>query len=477
MPRTLYQKVFDTHVVRELSAGQYQLAIDLHFLNEVSSPQAFDALRERKLGVRHPEFTFSSSDHSVSTSGDPDDFADEMNRKQVEVMGTNSAQFGLRYFSPSRGEHGIIHVLAPERGLTQPGRVIACGDSHTSTHGAFGAIAFGIGTSQVRDVLATQSLFMEKLKVRRVQIDGDLGAGVYAKDVALHIIRTLGAKGGVGYAYEFGGEVVDRFTMEERMTLCNLSIEAGARCGYVNPDDTTFAYLHGRENVPSGDAWDAAVAQWRTCASDPGAEYDDIVQMRAEGIAPTITWGTSPDQAIAITEPTPIPEQVEPEKREQTVDALRFMDFEPGEVLIGKRIDVAFLGSCTNGRLSDYEAIAHFLRDGDFHVADHVRALVVPGSRAVADQLIKRGIDTILSNAGFQVRDAGCSLCCGMNADRLVGHELCASTSNRNFKGRQGSPTGRTVLMSPVMVAAAAIAGEIVDARNFFEIRSLAVAR
>ncbi|WP_349897372.1 3-isopropylmalate dehydratase large subunit [Parafrigoribacterium soli] len=477
MPGTLYHKVFDQHVVREASPGQYQLAIDLHFLNEVSSPQAFDALRERKLAVRHPELTFASSDHSVSTSGRPDDFADEMNRAQVTVMGNNSAQFGLRYFNPSRGEHGIIHVLAPERGITQPGKVIACGDSHTSTHGAFGALAFGIGTSQVRDVLAAQSLFMEKLRVRKIQVDGELGAGVYAKDVALHIIRVLGAKGGVGFAYEFGGDVVDRFSMEERMTLCNLAIEAGARCGYINPDETTFDYLRGREHAPSGAAWDLAVQQWRALASEPDADYDDIVFMRAEDIAPIITWGTSPDQAIAITEPTPAPESLPVDQRLQVAEALRFMDFEPGKPLIGTRIDVAFMGSCTNGRLSDYEAIAGFLRRSDFHVAPHVRALVVPGSRAVRDELIERGIDRLFLDAGFQFRDTGCSLCCGMNSDSLVGRELCASTSNRNFRGRQGSPTGRTVLMSPVMVAAAAIAGEIVDARSFFAAPSLAAAR
>jgi len=476
MPRTLYQKVFDRHVVREPSPGQYQLAIDLHFLNEVSSPQAFDALRERKLAVRHPERTFASSDHSVSTSGLPDDFADEMNRRQVDAMGANSTQFGLRYFNPSRGEHGIIHVLAPERGITQPGTVIACGDSHTSTHGAFGAIAFGIGTSQVRDVLATQSILMEKLKVRRIRVDGVLGTGVYAKDVALHIIRTLGAKGGVGFVYEFGGEVVDRFSMEERMTLCNLAIEAGARCGYVNPDETTFEYLRGREHAPSGAAWDIAVRDWRSLASDPGAEYDDVVVISAGDIAPIITWGTSPDQAIAVTEPTPDPTSLPEDRRAQASEALSFMDFAPGETLIGRRIDVAFMGSCTNGRLSDYEAIAAFLRRGDFHVAEHVRALVVPGSRAVRDQLVERGIDRLFLDAGFEVRDAGCSLCCGMNSDSLVGRELCASSSNRNFKGRQGSPTGRTVLMSPVMVAAAALAGEIVDARSFFAMPSLAVA-
>ena len=468
MGRTLYEKVFEKHIVREVSPGQYQLAIDLHFLNEVSSPQAFDGLRDRKLEVRHPELTFASADHSVSTSGIPDDFADDMNRLQVQSMEANSSEFGLRYFNPTRGEHGIIHVLAPERGITQPGKVIACGDSHTSTHGAFGAIAFGIGTSQVRDVLASQSVLMEKLRVRRIEITGALGPGVYAKDLGLHMIRTLGAKGGVGFAYEFGGAVVDAFTMEERMTLCNLAIEAGARCGYINPDETTFEYLHGREHAPSGADWDAALAAWKHLASDADADYDDVVTLRGEDVAPIITWGVSPDQAIAITERTPSLALLPEPERTQSREALNFMGFDADSSLIGQRIDVAFIGSCTNGRLSDYQAVAGYLDSGDYRVAAHVRALIVPGSRRVREELEELGLDRIFLRAGFQLRDAGCSLCCGMNSDGLVGRELCASSSNRNFKGRQGSPTGRTVLMSPVMVAAAAVAGELVDAREFF---------
>jgi 3-isopropylmalate/(R)-2-methylmalate dehydratase large subunit len=471
-PRTLYEKVFDQHIVREVSPGQYQLAVDVHYLNEISSPQAFDALRERGLPVRHPDRTFGTPDHSTPTTG-PDDWADDLNRIQVETMTHNAHQFGIVYFDPRRDAGGIIHVVAPERGMARPGMVIACGDSHTSTHGAFGAIAFGIGTSQVRDVLATQSILMEKLHVRRITIDGTLGPGVYAKDVGLHVIRTLGARGGVGYAYEFGGSTVDAFSMEERMTLCNLAIEAGARCGYVNPDDTTYAYLHGRELAPKGGAWDTATTRWRALASDPGAPYDDEITLRAADVAPTVTWGTSPDQAVAITEPTPDPAAMPEGQRDAAREALRFMGLTPGASMAGTRIDVAFLGSCTNGRISDYEAVTAHLKGSQFRVAPHVRALVVPGSRRVRDELIARGLDRIFTDAGFEVRDAGCSLCCGVNADRLTGRELCASSSNRNFRGRQGSPTGRTVLMSPVMVAAAAIAGEMVDARTFFSAREV----
>jgi 3-isopropylmalate/(R)-2-methylmalate dehydratase large subunit len=465
MGRTLYEKVFQQHVVREIAAGQYQLLADVHLLNEVSSPQAFDDLRERGLTVRCPQRTFGCSDHSIPTSGRSDDFSDDLTAKQVTQMALNAGEFGFRYFDPRHAEHGIIHVVAPERGLTQPGMVVVCGDSHTSTHGAFGAIAFGIGTSQVRDVLATQTLLMEKLKVRRIDITGALAPGVYAKDVGLYLIHLLGAKGGLGYAYEFGGQVVDAFSMEERMTLCNLAIEGGARCGYVNPDETTYRYLQGRDHVPVDAAWDDAVTRWRQVGSDLNAAYDDVVSIRGDDIQPMVTWGTSPDQSVPVSGHIPhLAELESPSIR----DALEFMGLEPGGTPLGTRIDVAFIGSCTNGRLSDFEAVAEALSRGKFHVAPHVRALVVPGSRRVRDQLIERGLDRIFCEAGFEIRDAGCSLCCGMNADSLRGRQTCASSSNRNFRGRQGSPTGRTLLMSPVMVAAAAIRGEIADARNVF---------
>ena len=468
MRQSLYEKVFDRHIVREVRPEQYQLGVDIHLLNEVSSPQAFEALRERGLRVRHPNRTFGSSDHSISTGGDPSDFVDPMAAIQVEAMGRNMAAFGLTYFDPSQGEHGIIHVVAPERGLTQPGMVIVCGDSHTSTHGAFGAVAFGIGTSQVRDVLASQTLLMEKLKVRRIEITGRLAGGVYAKDVALHVIHILGAKGGVGYAYEFGGEVVDRFSMEERMTLCNLAIEAGARCGYVNPDQTTYDYLRDREYVPRGAAWDRALIAWDCIRSDPDAAYDDVIELRGEDIQPMVTWGLSPDQSAPVGGCVPDLASLAGQDRDTTKDTLDFMGFGSGDPVHGTRIDVAFLGSCTNGRVSDFEAVADQLRGRGLRVSPHVRALAVPGSRRVRDVLIAQGIDQVLIEAGFEFRDAGCSLCCGMNADSLKGRQTCASSSNRNFRGRQGSPTGRTILMSPVMVAAAAIAGEVTDARQFF---------
>jgi 3-isopropylmalate/(R)-2-methylmalate dehydratase large subunit len=456
MGQTLYEKVFNRHIVREVTEGQYQLVADLHFLNEVSSPQAFEELRDRGLKVRHPARTFGSSDHSISTGGDPLDFVDPMAAEQVQAMGRNMKEFGLTYYDPSKGEHGICHVVAPERGLTQPGMVIVCGDSHTSTHGAFGAIAFGIGTSQVRDVLASQTLLMEKLKVRRINVTGTLPPGVYAKDVALYVIHVLGAKGGVGYAYEFGGDTIDRFSMEERMTLCNLAIEAGARCGYVNPDQTTYDYLKGRDHAPA--AFDAAVTAWDQVRSDPDATYDDVVELKAEDIQPMVTWGVSPDQSAPVGGAVSTTDQ----------DILDFMGFRPDAPVAGTRIDVAFIGSCTNGRVSDFEAVAAHLKGRNLKVAPHVRALAVPGSRRVREELIAKGIDKILIEAGFDFRDTGCSLCCGMNADHLKGQETCASSSNRNFKGRQGSPTGRTLLMSPVMVAAAAIAGKVTDSRTFF---------
>jgi 3-isopropylmalate/(R)-2-methylmalate dehydratase large subunit len=467
MGRSLYNKIFDHHIVREVAPGQYQLLVSLHLVNEVSSPQAFEALRERGLRVRYPGRTFSTADHSISTNA-PNDFSSEVTARQVATMARNAAEAGIRYYDHAKGEHGIIHVVAPERGLTLPGMVIACGDSHTSTHGAFGCIAFGIGTSQVRDVLATQTLLIEKLKVRRIEIHGELRAGVYAKDVALHVIRRLGARGGVGFAYEFAGTLVDAFSMEARMTLCNLAVEGGARCGYVNPDEVTYAYLRGREYAPTEQAWDSAVARWRRFASDDDASYDDVVVLRAEDIAPMVSWGTSPHQSCAIDETTPRLDSIPENERIGGQDALDFMGLHPSQSMVGTKIDVAFIGSCTNGRLSDYEAIAVHLIDRRFRVAPHVKALIVPGSRQVRDALIAKGLDKIFIAAGFEFRDAGCSLCCGMNADSLTDGQTCASSSNRNFKGRQGSPSGRTILMSPVMVAAAAIAGEVTDARRLF---------
>ncbi len=469
MGQNLFQKVWDAHAVRTLSNGQTQLLIGTHLIHEVTSPQAFGMLRDLGLKVKYPQRTFATVDHIVPTDRQEEPFADPLADAMIKELRTNAEEFGITYFDLESGKQGIVHVVGPEEGITQPGTTIACGDSHTSTHGAFGAIAFGIGTTQVRDVLATQTMAMSKLKVRRINVDGELPPGVYAKDVILDIIKTLGAKGGIGFAYEYGGSVFDNFSMEERMTVCNMSIEGGARCGYVNPDETTFAYLKGRPYCPSGAEWDAAVANWKAVASDPDAEYDDVINIRAEDIEPSVTWGISVDHGMFINENLPDPEAIEDEARKASVtEALEHMHLAPGAPIKGTPVNVAFLGSCTNGRLSDFQEVAKYIQG--HRVAPNVKAIAVPGSQIVARQCREEGLDKIFEEAGFEWRGAGCSMCLAMNPDKLVGDELCASSSNRNFKGRQGSPTGRTVLMSPVMVAAAAVTGVISDAREVFHV-------
>jgi len=439
-------------------------------VHEVTSPQAFSMLRERGLTVLYPERTFATVDHIIPTHSQARPLADAMAEEMLQHLEKNCADFGIRFFEPAKREQGIVHVIGPEQGLTQPGMTICCGDSHTSTHGAFGAIAFGIGTSQVRDVLATQCLAMEKLKVRRIEVNGDLRPGVYAKDVILWIINRLGVYGGVGYAYEYAGDVFDRFSMDERMTVCNMSIEGGARCGYVNPDRTTYEYLRGRPFAPSGTAWDRAVASWDAVRSDPDAHYDDVVRIDAAEIEPIVTWGITPGQSAPLGTPLPAPTAFSEDERPLVHEAYRYMQLAPGKPIKGTKIDVAFIGSCTNGRVSDFEEVVRHLKGRSFHVAPHVKALVVPGSQSVQAELVRRGYDQVFRDAGFEFREAGCSMCLAMNPDKLIGTQLCASSSNRNFKGRQGSPTGRTLLMSPVMVAAAAIAGEVADARELFAI-------
>jgi 3-isopropylmalate/(R)-2-methylmalate dehydratase large subunit len=465
MARTLFQKVWDLHKVRTLPNGQTQLFIGLHLVHEVTSPQAFAELRERGWPVRMPARTFATIDHIVPTSARLRPFADAMAESMTAALERNCREYGIQLFDLPSGHQGIVHVIGPEMGLTQPGMTIACGDSHTSTHGAFGAIAFGIGTSQVRDVLASQCLAMAPLKVRRIEVAGDLGPGVYAKDVILTIIGRLGVKGGNGYAYEYAGPVIDRMTMDERMTICNMSIEGGARAGYVNPDDTTFDYLKGREYAPPGAAFDRARGWWRDLASDPGAPWDDVVRLDGAAIAPTVTWGINPGQSVGVDRALPQPAEAPASERAGFTEALEFMGFRPGQPIAGTRIDVAFIGSCTNGRLSDLREAARVVAGQ--RVANHVRALVVPGSQSVAAAAEREGLDEVFRAAGFDWRGAGCSMCLAMNPDRLEGREVCASSSNRNFKGRQGSPTGRTLLMSPAMVAAAAIAGEVVDVRRW----------
>ncbi|MBB5351642.1 3-isopropylmalate/(R)-2-methylmalate dehydratase large subunit [Haloferula luteola] len=471
MGKSLYEKVWEAHQVGTLADGRTQLFIGTHLIHEVTSPQAFGMLRDLGLTVKYPQRTFATIDHIVPTINQ-DAPADPLAAEMMQALRQNADDFGVTYFDLASGKQGIVHVVGPEQGITQPGTTIACGDSHTATHGAFGAIAFGIGTTQVRDVLATQTMAMEPLKVRRIEVNGELRPGVYAKDVTLHIIRKLGAKGGIGFAYEYAGEVFDRMTMEERMTVCNMAIEGGARCGYVNPDEKTCEYLKGRPYVDMSN-WEATVARWLSFASDADAHYDDVVVIDAAEIEPTVTWGISPDHGIAVSESIPDPSSATTADEKATIEeALAYMKLPAGTPIKGVKIDVAFIGSCTNGRLSDFREAAKFLKGRK--VAEGVQAIAVPGSQIVAIQCEQEGIDKVFEEAGFEWRGAGCSMCLAMNPDKLVGDQICASSSNRNFKGRQGSPTGRTILMSPVMVAAAAVNGAVADAREVFEIATAA---
>lgn len=475
MSQSLFEKVWESHAVKTLSNGQTQLLIGTHLIHEVTSPQAFGMLRDLGLKVKYPERTFATVDHIVPTKSQVEPFEDKLAQEMINALRDNCKEFGVKFFDIGSGGQGIVHVVGPEQGITQPGTTIACGDSHTATHGAFGAIAFGIGTTQIRDVLATQTMALSKLKVRRINVDGELPPGVYAKDVVLHIIKLLGAKGGIGYAYEYGGSLFDRFSMEERMTVCNMSIEGGARCGYVNPDEKTFAYLEGRPYSPKGADWDAAVERWKALASDEGCHYDDVVSINAADIAPSVTWGISPDHGIFVTENIPSPDdQPDEEGRKSIQEALEYMKFEPNTPIAGKAVDVCFIGSCTNGRLSDFREAAKYLKG--HKVAAGVTAIAVPGSEIVDHLCRQEGIHEIFEAAGFEWRGAGCSMCLAMNPDKLIGDQLCASSSNRNFKGRQGSPIGRTILMSPVMVAAAAVTGVVSDAREVFDVKSEAAA-
>ena len=462
MGQTLLQKVWDLHTVRRLPSGQTQLFIGLHLIHEVTTPQAFDMLRQRGIGVAFPERTYATVDHIVPTLDQTRPFADELAEQMMAALERNCREFGIRFSDLTTDRQGIVHVIGPELGLTQPGMTIACGDSHTSTHGAFGAVAFGIGTSQVRDVLASQCLAIDPLKVRRISVSGALGPGVYAKDVILEIIARLGVRGGVGFAYEYGGAAVERMSMEERMTMCNMSIEGGARIGYVNPDETTFAYLAGRPFAPAGEAFERAKDWWRSMASDSDAAYDDAVELDGAAIEPRVTWGINPGQSVGVSER--IPDPASAADAGAIGEALEFMGFTAGAPISGTRVDVAFVGSCTNSRLSDLREAARVVEGR--RVASHVKALVVPGSKNVRRAAEAEGLHEIFREAGFEWRGAGCSMCLAMNPDRLNGREVCASSSNRNFKGRQGSPTGRTLLMSPAMVAAAAVSGEVTDVRS-----------
>lgn len=464
MGKTLLQKVWDAHRVRQLPTGQTQLFIGLHLVHEVTSPQAFDMLRGRNWSVAFPDRTFATVDHIIPTDNQQRPFADVLAEEMMVALERNSRAFGVPLYDLSSPHQGIVHVIGPELGLTQPGMTIACGDSHTSTHGAMGAVAFGIGTSQVRDVLASQCLAIDPLKVRRINVTGRLGPKVSAKDVILAIIRRLGVKGGVGHAYEYGGDVISRMSMEERMTVCNMSIEGGARVGYVNPDQTTFEYLQGRPFAPQGEAFDRASKWGTSIASDTDASYDDVVALDGSELNPMVTWGINPGQSVGISESIPSLSDADPADRASLEEALTFMGFKGGSPINGTPINVAFIGSCTNSRLSDLREAAEVVSGQ--RVASSVKALVVPGSQAVCQAAEQEGLDEVFQAAGFEWRSAGCSMCLAMNPDKLNEREVCASSSNRNFKGRQGSPTGRTLLMSPAMVAAAAVAGVVTDVRR-----------
>jgi len=462
--RNLFNKVWDLHTVRSLAGGQTQLFIGLHLIHEVTSPQAFSILRDRGLSVPYPERTLATVDHIIPTDIQARPFADGLAEEMMSAIEKNCREFGIRLFDLNDKRQGVVHIVGPEQGLTQPGMTIACGDSHTSTHGAFGSIAFGIGTSQVADVLATQTLALSRPKVRRIEVTGKLRPGVFAKDVILHIIRKLGVQGGVGYAYEYAGEVFDRMSMEERMTVCNMSIEGGARCGYINPDQTTVDYIKGRPFAPTGADFERAAAWWLSLASPPDAEFDDSISFDGAQIEPTVTWGINPAQSVGINETLPAVSSFTQDDQKGIKDAFEYMDLKELQPIRGVKINVAFIGSCTNGRISDLREAAAIAKGRQ--VAPGVKALVVPGSQLVREQAISEGLDKIFEKAGFQWREAGCSMCLAMNPDKLQGREVCASSSNRNFKGRQGSPTGRTLLMSPAMVAAAAISGCVSDVRE-----------
>lgn len=466
--KTLYNKVWKRHKVANLPTGQTQLFCGLHLIHEVTSPQAFGMVRERGLKVAYPELTHATADHIVPTADQSRPFGDDAAEKMMTELEENVRETGIKFDDPTTGDQGIVHVIGPEQGLTQPGMTVVCGDSHTSTHGAFGALAFGIGTSQIRDVLATQTVAMEKQQVRKIEVTGELDNGVTAKDIILEIIRKLGTEGGVGYIYEYAGETIERLDMEGRMSICNMSIEGGARAGYVNPDETTFEYLQGHDEVPEGKAFEERKQYWKSIRSEPDAEYDDIIEIDADSLEPMVTWGTTPGQGVSITDPIPSPDDLPTDKREIAQQAQNHMRVSPGETMEGYEVDVAFLGSCTNARLSDLRAAARIVRGRTVH--DDVRALVVPGSQRVKAAAENDGLDEVFTDAGFEWRAAGCSMCVGISEDRLEGGQACASSSNRNFIGRQGSTDGRTVLMSPKMVAAAAIRGEVTDVRDLSEV-------
>lgn len=469
-PQTLYEKIWAAHVVERRNDGTCLIYIDRHLVHEVTSPQAFEGLRANGRRVRRPELTLAVPDHNLPTTprldaqGRPIPIADPESAQQLDALRRNTAEFGIDYIDATAAEQGIVHVVGPELGFTLPGTTLVCGDSHTSTHGALGALAFGIGTSEVEHVLATQTLLLSPSRTMEVRVDGTLGFGVSPKDVILAIMGRVGAAGGTGHVFEYTGEVVRAMSVEGRMTLANMSIEGGARAGLVAPDDTTFAYLKGRPMAPAGEAWDRAVAWWRTLATDPGARYDKSVRLDASEIAPALTWGTSPEDVVPITGTVPEPDSfADPAKRAAARASLAYMGLAPGTAMQDVAIQHVFIGSCTNSRIEDLRAAAAVANGR--RVADGVHAMVVPGSGLVKRQAEAEGLDRIFAAAGFDWREPGCSMCLAMNPDKVPAGERCASTSNRNFVGRQG-PGARTHLLSPAMAAAAAVTGRLADVRD-----------
>ena len=465
-PRTLYDKIFEDHIVDRQEDGTCLLYIDRHLVHEVTSPQAFEGLRIAHRPVRHPEKTLAVVDHNIPTSPDrAKGIKNEQSRTQVEALAKNTSEFGIEYFNQNDKRQGIVHIIGPEQGFTLPGMTIVCGDSHTSTHGAFGALAHGIGTSEVEHVLATQTLIQKKSKNMLVQVNGSLPKGVTAKDLVLAIIGKIGTAGGTGHVIEFAGEAIRGLSMEGRMTVCNMSIEAGARAGMIAPDETTFDYIRSRPRAPKGEMLEKAIAYWKTLKSDEGAHYDTVVTLDASELVPSVTWGSSPEDVVPVTGVVPDPEEIADEtKRASKMRALEYMGLKAGTKMTDIKIDRVFIGSCTNGRIEDMRAAAAMVKGKK--VSPTVSAMVVPGSGLVKEQAEKEGLDKIFKEAGFDWREPGCSMCLAMNDDRLEPGERCASTSNRNFESRQGYK-GRTHLVSPAMAAAAAIAGHFVDIRDW----------
>ena len=460
---TLFEKIWEKHVVKEIEGGPSVLYIDKHFIHEVTSPQAFKGLEQRSLQVFRPQQVVATADHNVPTLNQHLPIREELSRKQVETLKQNCEKFGIELYGLGHPYQGIVHIIGPELGVTQPGMTVVCGDSHTSTHGAFGTIAFGIGTSEVEMVLATQCLMQSKPKLMRINVEGTLNKGVVSKDIILYIISKISASGATGYAVEYAGSAIRDLSMEARMTICNMSIEMGARCGMIAPDETTFNYVKGRKFAPQGEEWDKALAYWKTLYSDADAKFDVELNIKAEDIEPMITYGTNPGMGIGITGHVPDLNEIDVRDKPSFEKSLHYMGIEPGAKMKGKKVDYVFIGSCTNARIEDLRMVASFVKGK--HKAEDVEVWVVPGSKQVEKQALEEGINKIFEEAGFMLRQPGCSACLGMNEDKIPAGKYCISTSNRNFEGRQG-PNARTFLASPLTAAAAAITGEVTDVRE-----------